>query len=127
MKENSNKQVVIGLSGGVDSAVAALLLKNEGFQLTGVFMKNWESEKNDPHCQAEQDLTDARSVCEILNIPFQWVNFSKNYWKAVFEKCLDEFAQGRTPNPDILCNQEIKFKCFFNTFFKKYYLKVFFF
>lgn len=75
-------------------------------------MQNWETENDDPHCHAQQDLTDARAVCDRLNIPFEVVNFSREYWDRVFQHCLDEFAAGRTPNPDIWCNQEIKFKVF---------------
>ncbi len=107
-----NPEITVGLSGGVDSAVAAFLLKQQGYKVTGVFMQNWEVENDDPHCTAEQDLSDARAVCEHLQIPFQVVNFSKEYWDEVFQHCLDEFNRGVTPNPDILCNKEIKFKVF---------------
>lgn len=109
-----NKKIIVGLSGGVDSAVAALLLKEQGHDVTGVFMQNWNARPDDPHCTAEQDLSDAKSVCDTLNIPFQVVNFSKAYWDHVFSHCLDEFHAGRTPNPDIWCNKEIKFKSFLN-------------
>lgn len=102
--------IVVGLSGGVDSAVAALLLKEQGHPITGIFMQNWEADQEDPHCTAHQDLTDARAVCDKLHIPLQTVNFAKQYWDAVFQYCLDEYAKGRTPNPDVLCNREIKFK-----------------
>ena len=102
------KHVAIALSGGVDSALSAWLLCQEGYQVTGVFMRNW-SENNDPHCQADQDAQDAQMVCDQLNIPLHQVNFSKDYWDQVFQKTLDEFAQARTPNPDIWCNKEIKF------------------
>ncbi len=108
------KRLIVGLSGGVDSAVAAYLLKEAGHDLTGVFMQNWEADRDDPYCTAEQDLSDARAVCDHLDIPFQVVNFSKAYWENVFQHCLNEFRAGRTPNPDILCNQEIKFKAFLN-------------
>jgi tRNA-uridine 2-sulfurtransferase len=106
------KKIVVGLSGGVDSAVSALLLKQQGFEVIGTFMQNWETDNDDPYCHAQQDLSDARAVCDLLNIPFHVVNFSKEYWDRVFQHCLDEFAAGRTPNPDIWCNQEIKFKVF---------------
>lgn len=105
-------KIVIGLSGGVDSSVAALLLKNQGHEVIGVFMQNWDAEKDDPYCSAEQDLTDARSVADKLNIPLKTVNFAKAYWDRVFQHFLDEYSAGRTPNPDILCNKEIKFKAF---------------
>jgi len=104
--------VVVGLSGGVDSAVAALLLKGAGHLVTGLFMKNWEEEDTDTHCNAEQDLKEVRAVCEVLGIPFQTVNFSADYWDRVFRYFLDEHKAGRTPNPDVLCNKEIKFKAF---------------
>jgi tRNA-uridine 2-sulfurtransferase len=78
--------------------------------VSGVYMQNWETDNDDPYCHAQQDLSDARAVCDALNIPFQVVNFSKEYWDRVFQYCLDEFAAGRTPNPDIWCNKEIKFK-----------------
>ncbi len=112
MAEHSDNKIVVGLSGGVDSAVTALLLKKQGYDVIGVFMQNWQVENDDPYCHAEQDLSDARAVCDILNIPFQVVNFAKEYWDRVFQHCLDEFAAGRTPNPDIWCNKEIKFKLF---------------
>lgn len=106
------KKIIVGLSGGVDSTVAALLLKEQGHDVSGVFMQNWEAPDDDPHCTAEQDLTDAKAACALLNIPFDVINFSKEYWNNVFQYCLDEFHAGRTPNPDIWCNKEIKFKCF---------------
>jgi tRNA-uridine 2-sulfurtransferase len=109
---NKNKKVIVGLSGGVDSAVTALLLQQQGYDVTGVFMQNWEADQDDPHCTAEQDLSDARTICDQLNIPFKTVNFAKEYWDNVFQRCLDEFDAGRTPNPDIWCNKEIKFKLF---------------
>ncbi len=112
MNTGNRKKVVVGLSGGVDSAVSALLLKRQGFDVLGIFMQNWETENEDPYCHAQQDLCDARAVCDLLNIPFEVVNFAKEYWNNVFQYCLDEFAAGRTPNPDIWCNKEIKFKVF---------------
>jgi tRNA-specific 2-thiouridylase len=104
--------VVIGLSGGVDSAVAALLLKQAGHSVTGLFMKNWEEDDTSTRCAAEEDLKAARAVCEALAIPLQTVNFSAEYWERVFEYFLEEHRSGRTPNPDVLCNKEIKFKAF---------------
>jgi tRNA-uridine 2-sulfurtransferase len=110
--QRTGSKIVVGISGGVDSAVAALLLKQQGFDVIGVFMQNWESENEDPHCTAEQDLSDARAICDQIGIPLTTVNFAKQYWDQVFQYCLDEFAKGRTPNPDIWCNREIKFKVF---------------
>jgi tRNA-specific 2-thiouridylase len=107
-------RVVVGLSGGVDSAVAALLLKRAGHDVTGLFMKNWEEDDTDAHCTAEEDLKEVRAVCKVLDIPFQTVNFSTEYWDRVFRYFLDEHKAGRTPNPDVLCNKEIKFKAFLN-------------
>ncbi len=109
---NHQKHIVLGLSGGVDSSVTALLLTQQGYRVTAVFMQNWEAEQDDPYCQAEADLTDARAVCDKLGIPLKTVNFAKEYWDRVFTYFLDELAKGRTPNPDIFCNQEIKFKAF---------------
>lgn len=107
----NHKHIVVGISGGVDSSVSAALLKKAGYQVTGVFMKNWEGD-DDEHCPAAQDLADAEAICEQLNIPLQLVNFSNEYWERVFSFFLDEYRAGRTPNPDILCNKEIKFKAF---------------
>lgn len=112
MNAKCKTRVIVGMSGGVDSSVAALLLKLQGFDVHGVFMRNWEADQDDPHCTASQDLTDARTVCDRLNIPLQTVNFAKEYWDHVFQHFLNEYAAGRTPNPDILCNKEIKFKAF---------------
>jgi tRNA-specific 2-thiouridylase len=109
---SKKKKIIVGLSGGVDSAVTALLLKEAGHEITGVFMQNWMNDFNDPYCTSEQDLSDAKAVCQFLDIPFRVVNFAENYWNRVFQHCLDEFAKGRTPNPDIGCNREIKFKVF---------------
>ena len=103
-------RVIVGLSGGVDSAVAALLLKEQGYDVTGVFMRNWEEQ--DGTCPAEQDYEDVRRVSEALDIPYYTVNFTKEYQDRVFSYFLSEYTAGRTPNPDILCNTEIKFKAF---------------
>lgn len=103
--------VMVGISGGVDSAVAALLLQRQGVNIAGLFMKNWE-EAEDSGCRAEDDRKDALRVCATLGIPFHHANFAKEYWAGVFEHFLAEYAAGRTPNPDILCNREIKFRSF---------------
>ena len=103
-------RVIVGLSGGVDSAVAALLLKEQGYDVTGVFMRNWEDQ--DGTCPAEQDYEDVRRVSEALDIPYYTVNFTREYQDRVFSYFLSEYSAGRTPNPDILCNTEIKFKAF---------------
>lgn len=108
----NKKTVIVGMSGGVDSSVAALRLKQQGYHVEGLFMRNWDSDDNDPHCTATQDLSDARLVCDKLNIPLHQANFASEYWDRVFKHFLDEYAAGRTPNPDILCNKEIKFKAF---------------
>ncbi|WP_455221344.1 tRNA 2-thiouridine(34) synthase MnmA [Kaarinaea lacus] len=105
------KKIVVGLSGGVDSSVAALLLKQQGYDLQGVFMKNWE-EDDDEYCSAAEDLDDASKVAEMLDIPLLTRNFSSEYWEKVFQYFLTEYKSGRTPNPDVLCNKEIKFKTF---------------
>ncbi len=104
--------VVVGLSGGVDSAVAALLLKAQGHRVTAVFMKNWEEDDGDGHCAAAADLRDAEAVCRRLDIPLRAVNFSAEYWERVFQQFLAEYRAGRTPNPDVACNREIKFRAF---------------
>lgn len=103
---------MMGMSGGVDSSVAALLLLEQGYEVEGLFMKNWEEDDTDEYCTAEQDLSDAQSVCDTLQIPLHTVNFSSEYWDRVFEYFLTEYKAGRTPNPDIMCNKEIKFKAF---------------
>ena len=108
--QGDNKRVIVGLSGGVDSAVAALLLKKQGFEVTGVFMRKWED--MDSTCPAEQDYEDVRRISEALDIPYYTVNFTKEYQDRVFSYFLSEYSAGRTPNPDILCNTEIKFKAF---------------
>lgn len=107
-----NKKVIVGLSGGVDSSVAAALLVEAGYDVEGLFMKNWEHDDKPGYCAAEKDLNDAKAICEQLSIPLHQVNFSDAYWHRVFEHVLSEYERGRTPNPDVLCNQEIKFKCF---------------
>lgn len=112
MNPSETRQIVVGMSGGVDSSVAALLLQQQGFAVRGVFMKNWEGDDTNGHCNAEEDLEDARQVCDRLGIDLQGVNFSDQYWERVFEYFLTEYRAGRTPNPDILCNREIKFKAF---------------
>jgi tRNA-specific 2-thiouridylase len=104
-------KVMLGVSGGVDSSVAALLLKQQGFDVSGLFMQNWD-EEDDGECRAEQDRKDALAVCGKLGIPFYARNFAKAYWSEVFEHFLSEYKAGRTPNPDVLCNREIKFKTF---------------
>jgi tRNA-uridine 2-sulfurtransferase len=108
------KKAVIALSGGVDSSVAAYLLKQQGYDLIGLFMKNWEEKDSSQACSSAEDYEDVLSVCNTLQIPCHSVNFSKEYWNHVFAPCLEDFAKGYTPNPDILCNREIKFKCLFD-------------
>ena len=93
----SKKRVVVGISGGADSAVCAHLLKQEGHEVIGVFMQNWETNNDDPFCTAEQDKTDAHAVCQHLGIEFQSINFAKEYWDNVFQYCLDEFTQDEHP------------------------------
>ncbi len=100
------------MSGGVDSSVSALLLKQQGFDVEGLFMKNWEEDDTEEYCSAAVDLADAQQVCDRLDIPLHTVNFSSDYWDNVFEYFLHEYRSGRTPNPDIMCNREIKFKAF---------------
>ena len=105
-------RVVVGMSGGVDSSVAALLMKRAGHEVIGVFMKNWEEKDENGVCTSERDWTDVRQVCEALDIPYYSVNFAKQYRERVFEHFLSEYRKGRTPNPDVLCNREIKFSVF---------------
>ncbi len=107
------KRVIVGMSGGIDSSVAALLLKEQGYDVTGVFMKNWDESDSGGGCSAERDYDDMREVCQQIDIPYYSVNFSKNYWDSVFTRFLHELKAGYTPNPDIWCNQEIKFSAFF--------------
>jgi len=108
--ENARLQVIVGMSGGVDSSVSALLLKAQGYRVTGVFMQNWEDD--DEHCTARQDYRDAAAVASRLDMPLTTVNFAEEYWARVFAHFLEEYSAGRTPNPDILCNREIKFRAF---------------
>ncbi len=112
MSENHTKKVIVGMSGGVDSSVSAYLLLQQGYQVEGLFMKNWEEDDSDEYCAAAADLADAQAVCDKLGIPLHSVNFAAEYWDNVFEYFLAEYQAGRTPNPDILCNKEIKFKAF---------------
>ncbi|CAL4322140.1 tRNA 2-thiouridine(34) synthase MnmA [Buchnera aphidicola] len=107
------KKVIVAMSGGVDSSVSAWFLKRKNYQVEGLFMKNWEEDDQKNYCNAAQDLFDAENVCKKLNIYLHKINFSKEYWEEVFEKFLIEHKKGKTPNPDILCNKEIKFKVFF--------------
>lgn len=101
------------MSGGVDSSVAAWLLQQQNYDVEGLFMKNWEQDDTEQYCAAAQDLADAKTVCQILNIPLHTINFANQYWDNVFSIFLQEYRRGRTPNPDVLCNKEIKFKAFF--------------
>ena len=108
----SETRVIVGMSGGVDSSVAALLLIQQGYQVEGLFMKNWEEDDGTEYCTAKEDLADAQAVCDTLGIKLHTANFAAEYWDNVFEHFLEEYKAGRTPNPDILCNREIKFKAF---------------
>lgn len=112
MSDNSQKKVIVGMSGGVDSSVSAYLLQQQGYQVVGLFMKNWEEDDDKEYCSAATDLADAQSVCDKLGIELHTINFAAEYWDNVFEHFLSEYKAGRTPNPDILCNKEIKFKAF---------------
>ena len=107
-------KVIIGMSGGVDSSVAAWLLRESGYHVEGLFMKNWEQDDKAGYCAAAADLADAQAVCDQLGIPLHAVNFSENYWDRVFSHFLSEYEKARTPNPDVLCNKEIKFNAFLN-------------
>ncbi len=112
MSSNLKQRVVVGLSGGVDSAVTAHLLKRQGHEVVGIFMKNWEDDDDSQYCSSRQDFLDAASVADVLGIEIEHVNFAAEYKDRVFAEFLREYQAGRTPNPDVLCNAEIKFKAF---------------
>jgi len=116
LRENKKVRVVLGMSGGVDSAVAAYLLQQQGYDVIGVFMKNWQDDGKG--CSAVQDYEDVQSVCGTLGIPYHTVNFEQQYYDRVFSHFLDEYRRGRTPNPDVLCNSQIKFSAFLDHAFK---------
>lgn len=109
---NKLGKIIVGLSGGVDSSVATLMLLEQGYEVEALFMKNWDEDDKDGHCTAEQDLSDAQKVADKLGVKLHSINFSADYWDDVFEHFLQEHKKGRTPNPDVLCNQKIKFKVF---------------
>ena len=111
---NNEKHVIVGLSGGVDSSVAAYLLQQQGYDVQALFMKNWEEDDEKEYCSAAEDLKDSEHICDKLNIPLHTRNFSSEYWEKVFSYFLEEYQLGRTPNPDVMCNKEIKFKTFLN-------------
>ncbi|MFY8054892.1 MAG: tRNA 2-thiouridine(34) synthase MnmA, partial [Limnohabitans sp.] len=108
----NSKRVVVGLSGGVDSAVSAYLLKQQGHEVIGIFMKNWEDDDDSEYCSSNVDFVDAAAVADVIGIEIEHVNFAAEYKDRVFAEFLREYQGGRTPNPDILCNAEIKFKAF---------------
>ncbi len=110
-RDGGGERVVVGMSGGVDSSVAAWLLKQRGFEVIGLFMKNWEDDDGE-HCPARQDLVDAASAADVIGVELEAVNFAAEYRERVFAEFLREYSAGRTPNPDVLCNAEIKFKAF---------------
>lgn len=107
-----SKKVILGMSGGVDSSVSAILLKEAGYEVVGLFMKNWEEKDEDGVCTSTEDAEDAKRVANQLGFPCYTINFEKEYWDRVFTYFLDEYKKGRTPNPDVMCNQEIKFNAF---------------
>ncbi|MCW8922367.1 MAG: tRNA 2-thiouridine(34) synthase MnmA [Gammaproteobacteria bacterium] len=109
---SKKEKIIIGISGGVDSSVAAMLLLEQGYEVEGLFMKNWEEDDDEEYCAAAEDLADAQSVCDDLGIKLHSINFATEYWDRVFKHFLNEYSTGRTPNPDILCNKEIKFRAF---------------
>lgn len=111
-KPKSETRVIVGMSGGVDSSVSALLLLEQGYQVEGLFMKNWDEDDGTEYCTAIADLNDAQAVCDNIGIKLHKANFAAEYWDRVFEHFLVEYKAGRTPNPDILCNKEVKFKAF---------------
>ncbi|MFW5982244.1 MAG: tRNA 2-thiouridine(34) synthase MnmA [Halanaerobiaceae bacterium] len=113
-KKPEDTRIVVGMSGGVDSSVAALILKEQGYDVIGVFMKNWEEKDEEGICTATEDYEDVKKVANQIGIPYYTVNFEKEYWDRVFEYFLEEYEKGRTPNPDVICNKEIKFKSFLN-------------
>ena len=112
MSNPSPSTVIVGMSGGVDSSVAALLLREQGYRVEGLFMKNWDEDDGTDYCTAKEDLADAQAVAASLGIKLHSANFAAEYWDGVFEHFLAEYQSGRTPNPDILCNREIKFRAF---------------
>lgn len=109
---NKDIRVVVGMSGGVDSSVTAHVLKKQGYDVIGIFMKNWDDTDENGVCTATEDYNDVIEVCNQIGIPYYAVNFEKEYWDKVFTYFLDEYKKGRTPNPDVMCNKEIKFKAF---------------
>src|SRR5690606_11572926 len=111
-KSPQHTRVIVGMSGGVDSAVAAALLKQQGYLVEGLFMKNWNEDDGSEYCTAREDLLDAMQVAGVLDIELHTANFASEYWDRVFAHFLSEYQAGRTPNPDILCNREIKFQAF---------------
>ena len=106
------KRVVVGMSGGVDSSLAALLLKEQGYDVVGLFMRNWHEKDDSGCCTADEDFYDVRSVCAKIGVPYYSVDFADEYYDRVFRQFVDEYKKGRTPNPDVLCNREIKFAPF---------------
>src|SRR3990167_4601967 len=110
--QTGKQRVVVGLSGGVDSAVSAWLLKQQGYDVVGIFMKNWEDDDDSDYCSSNIDFVDAAAVADVIGIEIEHVNFAAEYKDRVFAEFLREYSSGRTPNPDILCNAEIKFKAF---------------
>ena len=108
----SSPRIMVALSGGVDSAVTLLLLARQGYEVSALFMKNWEEDDREGYCAAAEDLADAEKICARLGVELHTVNFSHEYWERVFTRFLDDYRGGRTPNPDVLCNREVKFQCF---------------